>query len=96
MFLRRTQERRFIKDERLRPPTAACADRPTPVDENAKQPGAEALRVVAPRKRAIGAGKRVLQRFFGVLTVAEHVQRIPGVPIAVALHESAESLDVPA
>src|SRR5689334_7491897 len=89
MVLRRTQESRFVEDERFRPPTTACAQSPTPVDENAEQPGAEALRVVAPCKRAIRAGKRVLQRFFGILTVAEHVQRVPGVPIAVALHETA-------
>src|SRR5207302_604932 len=47
-----------------------------------------------PSARSIGAGEGILQRFLRVLAIAEHVQRIASVPIAVTLYQLGIELGV--
>src|SRR5687768_14771128 len=50
MLLRRIEQRGLVVNERLTPSHAPCPTRPTPIDEYAEQPGAEALGILAARQ----------------------------------------------
>ena len=49
MIFRRVEQRYLVGDERPRPPSPPRPDASTAIDENAEQPCAEALRILAPR-----------------------------------------------
>src|SRR5881394_2996852 len=79
--------------ERLTAPCGARADRPAAIDENAVEPCPEAGRVAA-RQRAVCADERVLQRFFRVFMIPDHVYGVAPQAIAIARNQHAVSADV--
>src|SRR5512138_497105 len=96
MLLRRTEQRRLVSHEGARTPSTSCASGSAPIDQNAKQPSAKALRIFAPRQGAVGAREGVLQRLFRILPIAEHVKRVPRVLVAISFDQFAERLRIPA
>src|SRR5689334_7765036 len=87
-------QRQIVADERARAATAARSDGPTAIYENTKQPRAESLRILTPGERSIRARERVLQGFLRVLAIAQHVERVPRVPIAISLHQLGVQLGI--
>src|SRR5262249_53257538 len=89
----RAIQRIHIMHEHPAAPGRARAGRATTVDEDAVQPGAEARRIAA-RQRAVGAYERVLQRFFRVFTVPDHMHGVAPQAIAIASNQHAVGADV--
>src|SRR3982751_1981292 len=80
-------------DKHLAAPRCAGADRATAVHEDAIEPGAKALGIAA-LERAVCAHERILQRFFSVLMIADHVNSIAPQAIAVAGSQHAVGADI--
>src|SRR4029077_4717351 len=93
---RGVEKRSLVNDECPRSAAAPGPDRTTAIDENAEQPCAEALRILASDQRSIGARKGVLKRLFRVLTIAEHVGGVARVPVSIPLDQDAKHLHIPA
>src|SRR5689334_25439674 len=89
MFLRGIEQRGLVVYERLAPPHTSCPTRPTAVDEDAEQPGAESLEVFATREGSVSTSEGILQRLFRIFPVAQHVYCISRVLIPVPRDERA-------
>src|SRR5687768_430759 len=75
MILRGIAEGDLVVHDRALAPSPARAGRATPIDQNPKQPRAEALGILAPREGAVGPHERILQCLLGILDAAQHVRR---------------------
>src|SRR5256886_6591216 len=84
---RRTAERRVVAHEQPRAARCRSARCAAPVHEDAVQPGAESLWIVAARERAMRPDERVLQRFLRVLPVPEHVYGVAAEAVTVPCDE---------
>src|SRR5262249_40199965 len=96
VILRRLVQRHFVGHERAGASPTPRANRTTAIYENAKKPSPETFRIFATGERSIRSGERVLQRLFRILAIAEHVQRIPRVPISVPRYQLGVQLDITA
>src|SRR5450755_3735443 len=75
--------------ERLAATNAPCSTRPAPVDEDTKKPCPKTLWLLASSERPVGPGEGILQRLLGILPIAQHVHRVPGVSVAIARNQRA-------
>jgi hypothetical protein len=87
MFLGGIEKRDLIAHERLFSTTPPRSDRPTPIGKDAKEPGTKPFWIIAFRQGPIGPNKRVLQRFFSVLSDSEHAYRVTRELCPVPRHE---------
>src|SRR6185503_3332780 len=96
MIFRCLEQRRLVGDERPNAAAASCSGRATAIEQNAKQPSAEPFRIVTPRQRSVRPREGILQRFLRILSIAQHVERVPRVPIAITCYQLGVCLDVAA
>src|SRR5438132_10277336 len=86
---RHTVQRRVVAHEQPRASRGPPARRAASVHEDAVEPRAESLGIVAARERAMRPDERVLQRFLRVLLVSEHVHGVAAEAITVPCDERA-------
>ena len=93
---RRVRSALCVANEESAPSRCSSAHRPTAVYEDAVQPRPEPAGVVAPRERSVCPYECVLQCFFRVLPVANHVHGVAAEAVAIARDQSTVRSDVAA
>src|SRR5258708_206084 len=78
-----------------RPPLLTSSRASAPIGENAKEPWLERLALLVLGQGAVDSDERVLNGFFGVGAVDQHVEGKPEAARVVSVHEGGERADVP-